>query len=92
LARGAVVESSVFRGRVVEVYRFVADLGAYGLKVEGATVDVGIPGYGMEVHTYVKDVGAALLVALGKVSPSSPPRSLCLCPATRARLSRCPAA
>jgi len=31
LARDAVVESSVFEGRVVEVYRFVADLGAYGL-------------------------------------------------------------
>jgi len=72
LARDAVVESSSFsfRGRVVEVYRFVADLGAYGLRIsDGATVDVGIPGYGMEVHTYVKDVSAALLVALGKVPP-----------------------
>jgi len=52
LARDAVVESSSFsfRGRVVEVHRFVADLGAYGLKIsDGATVDVGIPGYGMEV-------------------------------------------
>jgi len=67
------VESSSFsfRGRAVEVYRFVADLGAYGLKIKDGAVDVGIPGYGMEVHTYVKDVSAALLVALGKAPPSS---------------------